>query len=303
MMLKPVPQHFRKLSDEDWTSILLRSVDDRVVDGVEFPSFPPASLQENFVGSSYATALKEAAAFYAFVKNESIRLGVPLAKGSKLLDFGCGWGRFLRFFWRDVDPPDLVGVDTDPDILEVCRETRVPAVLSHIDPLGHLDLPDASQSHIVAYSVFTHLPEHVQHHWLRELSRVARPGCVFVCTVEPRRFLTFVAEIPSDAASAWHQGLRRVAGDIDDKLRRFDADEFVYLPSGGGNYRDASVYGDAVIPRAYIEREWSKYFVVRKYDENRFWQAAVVLQKRRTMPGGELAALLGRLARSALSRV
>jgi SAM-dependent methyltransferase len=275
-VLRHVPQHFHELSDDEWTTVLVRSVDERTIDGLEFPSFPPASLQERWVGSSYGTTLREASEFYTFVKSASTRLDVPISYDSKLLDFGCGWGRFLRFFWRDVDPTNLVGVDTSPEILEVCTRTGVQAQLGRIDPLGHLDLPDESQSHIVAYSVFTHLPEDVQHHWLRELSRVARPGCVFACTVEPRRFLNFVAEIPKDAASEWHQALRRASGDVGVKLRQFDSGEFVYLPTWG-DY--SKVYGDAIIPRDYIEREWSQYFALREYDDSGFSQTVVVLQK------------------------
>src|ERR1700682_5337332 len=98
-MSRHVPQHFRELSDDEWTSILVRSTEERTIDGLEFPSFPPASLQERWEVSSYGKTLHEAAAFYTFVKNASTRLGMSISYDSKLLDFGCGWGRFLRFFW------------------------------------------------------------------------------------------------------------------------------------------------------------------------------------------------------------
>ena len=37
------------------------------------------------------------------------------ARDSRVLDFGCGWGRVIRFFLKDVAPWNLVGVDIDPN--------------------------------------------------------------------------------------------------------------------------------------------------------------------------------------------
>jgi len=47
----------RELSDEEFFSMLLRSLDARVVQGTTFPSFPDDQLQANFVGSSGKDAL------------------------------------------------------------------------------------------------------------------------------------------------------------------------------------------------------------------------------------------------------
>jgi hypothetical protein len=236
-------------------------------------------VQSQFVGSSNEIALREASKFYSFVKSNAQSLGAPISEDSVLLDFGCGWGRFLRFFWRDLPADQIFGVDVDPVILSECRKSGIQAHLQRIEPLGKLSLPDRSVSQIIAYSVFTHLPEYVHHHWLDELARVAKPGCVFVCTTEPRRFLDFVARIPPKPPSQWHAALRHAAGDIEAKKRQFDAGQFVFIPTGGGDFRDRTVYGDAVIPPDYIKRIWSKRFAVRSYHEEGFWQAAVVLQK------------------------
>jgi trans-aconitate methyltransferase len=279
IVLKSVPQSFRGLSDAEWTNLLVRSVRESVIDGFEFPRFPAEQIQSQFVGSSNEVALREASTFYSFAKQHARALGTPICDDSVLLDFGCGWGRFLRLFWRDLPADRIFGVDVDPVILGECRKAGIQAHLQHIESRGRLALPDRSVSHIIAYSVFTHLPEDIQFHWLDELARVAKPGCVFVCTTEPRRFLDFVASIPPNPQSPWHGGLREAAGDIEEKKRQFDAGHFVYIPTGGGDFRDKSVYGDAVIPRSYIEDNWSSRFALKAYVEEGFWQAAVVLQK------------------------
>src|SRR5262245_11412587 len=114
--LRTVPARFQKLSDQQWTDLLVRSVRETVIDGLEFPRFPPEVVQSQFVGSSNEGALREASKFYSFVKSHAHALGAPISDNSVLLDFGCGWGRFLRFFWKDVPADRLIGVDVDPVI-------------------------------------------------------------------------------------------------------------------------------------------------------------------------------------------
>lgn len=274
-------ERVRGISDPEWLELLLRSVHEPHIDGIVFPRFPPPDVQERFVGSAFETSLREAYAFYVLVKERAASLA-PIRRSSPFLDFGCGWGRFLRFFWKDVDEQYLYGCDVFPDILEVCRETNVPGRLASIEPKGRLPYPDNYFDAMVAYSVFTHLPETIHLHWMRELARVARPGCVFYLTLEPKRFIDFVADIPPDAESGWHRVLAPFAGQAAEYRRLFDAGEMAYLPTGGGDVLTKDIYGDAVVPLSYIEREWSPHFAVRDYidDPSRFWQAVLVVQAR-----------------------
>ena len=63
---------------------------------------------------------------------------------------------------------------------------------------------------------------------------------------------------------------------------QFDLGDIAYLPTGGGDYRHADMYGEAVVPLSYIERVWAPYFTIREYidDPNRFWQAVLIVQRR-----------------------
>ena len=280
-----VAEHHRLLSDREWTDLLIRSVTDRVIDGVRFPAFPSAELQESIVGASNESTLLEASAFYSLVKEYSEKLGRPITYGfgddsSSLLDFGCGWGRFLRFFWRDVNPEKLYGVDINNILLQACRDTGVQANLRAISPHDQLPFKSESFSHIIAYSVFTHLPEQILRHGLSELARIAEPGCVFVCTVQPRRFFDFIASI-EETPTLWHEWLKLYQCEVDENKRKYDDGEYVFLPAGGGSHPAAAIYGDAVIPEGYIRSEWSSLYSIRKYidDPERFSQAVVVCQK------------------------
>ena len=175
----------------------------------------------------------------------------------------------------------MLGVDIDPDIVALNHQLGTPGQVSLISPNGDLPFSDGSFSHVIAYSVFTHLPEEIMLHWLKEIRRVAKPGAVFVCTVEPPRFLDFIASIDPTSESGWHRGLRLTAGDIPSLKVKAARGGFVYIPTGGGKHRDKEIYGDAVITKDYMLRVWGKFFDVRTYidDPANFWQAVAVLQR------------------------
>jgi SAM-dependent methyltransferase len=277
------------LSDEEWFDMLLRSVSDSYVNGLEFPTFPDKELQSNFVGSSNEVALNEGFAFYSLVKRYAASLGKPFDHAtSRLLDFGCGWGRYLRIFRKDFAPDNMFGVDVDPDVLEICREHGVQGNLQAIEPLGHLPYQDDFFDCIIAYSVFTHLPEHIHLHWVREIYRATKPGGVFVLTLEPARFLDFVDGLGSSSADTpWHASLKQFAGQVPKLKSRYSSGEYIYIPTGGGDYRSADVYGEAVVPLKWLQRCWKGQFNIVRYidDPDLFWQAVLVAQKPHTLGG------------------
>lgn len=272
---------FKLRDDQAWLDLLIRSVKEPVIDGVGMPRFPHASLQEMFIGSADEHALREGFNFYTYVKGYAAALGMPLHANSRFLDFGCGWGRYPRIFWNDTDAANIYGVDTDPGIIAVCRALGCPGQYDAIDPHGKLPYEDGTFDVIISYSVFSHLPEKVAEHWMAELSRVAKPGCVLAFTTEPRRFLDFISEIPDPPATSWHAALARFKSDMPRLMREFDEEKFCYIPTSGGEYREADVYGDAAVPEGYMRKNWAKYFTLNAYidDPNKFWQAFVVMQK------------------------
>ena len=272
---------FKGLTDEGWLELLIRSVNEPVIDSVEMPRFPHGLLQRQIGGSADEHTLREAYQFYYYMRHWSIALGRAPGWGSRLLDFGCGWGRCTRFFWKDIASEGIYGADVSGELIATCNTLGVPGSFSKIEPRGHLPYEDQSFDLIIAYSVFTHLPEDVADHWMQELARVAKPGCVFALTVEPRRFLQFISDIPADTPSPWHSGLARFKSEIPELMKKYDDGRFCYIPTGGGNDLPPSIYGDAAIPAEYITKKWGNLFEVRTFidNENLFWQAFVVLRR------------------------
>lgn len=199
---------------------------------------------------------------------------------ANFLDFGCGWGRFLRYAMNDFPRERLFATDIDPSIIASCVEASIPAKYSVIEPMGTLPFPDNFFSHAMAYSVFTHLPEEVHLKWSEEIIRVLKPGGVFCGTIETRKFLEFIQSIdnPEDCMNDWHRALAAYKGQVSGFLKEYDAGKFVYLPTGGGGIRTSDVYGEAVVPPKYIEQKW-KGVHLRAILDDSFWQTVFIVQK------------------------
>ena len=279
MTIAPLPETFRGLADADWFRLLAASVRQPEINGISFPRFPSEEVQEQFVGQSGVDGLRTAYSFYVFTKTQMQSLRHPLTRASRFLDFGCGWGRFLRFFWKDVDEGNLFGCDTDRSVIEICRSLDTPGQLSVIEPLGRLPYTDAFFDGVLAKSVFTHLPETVHLHWMRELARVCRPGAVVCFTVEPRRFLDHVAGIEATATTRWQRALLRCQPAIHTHAVEFLDRGFTFLPTHEGS---EAVYGDAVCSPGFISRHWGPAFDLATYIDHpsQSLQAAVAVQRR-----------------------
>jgi len=292
-------EDLRGLAPEVWLARLKRSVVERVQGGLTYPDFPSAEIQRQFVGSAYEDALDEAGKFYAFAQEAMADRAYRGSTGQGYLDFGCGWGRIGRFFLRDFDAKDMVGVDIDPDMVAFCAGADLPGRFETIANDQPLPFADGQFRLITAYSVFTHLPPHLFRAWLGELLRVLAPGGQLVFTVEPPRFLDMVQAIEPDADNAWMAALS-VYKDQLPKLRADLANEGIaYLASGGGDYRGPDVYGEAVVTTKFVARQAAPHGgeVVRYIDDPaQFWQAAVVIRKRDpNAPRGFIARMIARL--------
>lgn len=278
-------EKFGALDDDAWLDVLLRSVEDGVVDGVAMPGFPPAELQEQIVGGSNVATLREADRFYRLLKQTYAALRGPFVPETRILDFGVGWGRYARFFLKDVEPENIHGVDVVQAMLDTLVAARVPGSFALIEPKGKLPHTAGFFDIAFAYSVFSHLPEPVHLHWLVEIARVMKPGGIVVLTTQPRRFLEFVLTLPGQpetGLSAWHRQLRAGVQRVRDPLDAYDRGDFVYLPSGGGEALAEEIYGDAMVPPLYIAGRWNEWFDLVEYLDNHrhFAQSIVTLRRK-----------------------
>jgi SAM-dependent methyltransferase len=175
-----------------------------------------------------------------------------------------------------------------------CREWFAPSDV-RFETIGSwppLPCEPSSVDLVVAYSVFSHLPENVATAWMAEFLRVLKPGGLVVATTQSRSFIDLCEHIrhdPSyrDSDFVWFQLLARSFQDVAGSRERFDRGEFLHEANGGGDDSLAnSVYGDSLFGRRYIEQRWAHLLELVRFDDKPFSlpQACFVLRKRKTWP-------------------
>ena len=278
---EPVTQ-FSGLSDEAWVNLLMRSVTEPVLEGIRMPGFPDAQTQTKTVGYHGEEALRYATPFYLLVKKYALELDRPIDATTRVLDFGCGWGRILRFFLKDCQTAHLHGIDVDPTLLRICRSTFPYCKFQKVKPLPPTRFANASFDIIVGYSVFSHLAEHASLAWVQEFSRLLRPGGLMLVTTQPRDFIAFCESFRGkDNKFGWYKQLANSFVDVEASYAAFDAGQYLHAPTGGGPSRPADFYGETMIPEGYVRRHFTKFlrYVEVVADRTLLEQTLIVMQK------------------------
>jgi hypothetical protein len=109
------------LSEDEWFDAIVRGYAPESSARGVLCGYPKAELQEATVGHSGPPALKFPFRFWLDVRQSCRSLGSALGQSSRILDFGCGWGRITRFFMKDTRPEHITGIDVDPGFVEICR--------------------------------------------------------------------------------------------------------------------------------------------------------------------------------------
>jgi SAM-dependent methyltransferase len=244
------------------------------------PDFPPADVQCRFTGAAGDDTMREAFAFYAIVKEAQKRHGRrPL---DAALEFGCGWGRIIRLFTRDVPPGSLWGIDCMSAAIDICRSTNRLARFELTPTFPPTDVPSDTFDLVYAYSVFSHLSEAAHLAWLEELRRVLKPGGLLIVTTRPREFILMCAALrEAQELPSWVAGTVVSFKDTAAALARYDSGEFLFEPTGGGDELDASFFGEACIPQRYVADQWPRLLEVVDYidDRSRCIQNVIVARK------------------------
>jgi SAM-dependent methyltransferase len=251
------------------------------------PTLPADSVQKRFTGNSGKVTLAEGYRFVQLVKEQAERHHAGGLAGCRdVLDYGCGWGRIVRFWLKDFEPEHVTGIDCLEDAIELCRATIPGVRFELVDPYPPTHLAADSVDVISSFSVFSHLSEEAHLQWLAEFQRVLRPGGILTVTTWSRDFIDECEEFRRQAEAgtvAEHHSRSALAFvDHDGWVARYDRGEFCYEGTGGGPGLSSDFCGETLIPKAYVERVWSEYFDVLDYvsDRRRCTQDVIVARKR-----------------------
>lgn len=256
---------FRGVTDDAfWLWINTDGRDANVALAEKLPGLPGEEMQRRWTGKTAAATEAEGFRIYRVMRDLHVRHRGDLRECGLVLDFGCGWGRVIRYFLKDVDPGQLIGTDHDDANIAFCVVSNPWCVFIRNEAAPPLPLADHSVGYVYAYSVFSHFSEPMRQLWLNEFKRILRPGGALALTVRPRRFIEKCAAVRRGEATATAPISVRMFPDAQASLDAYDERGFAFSPYRAGD--EDAWWGEACISRAYIEREWAKQFVVVAFD-------------------------------------
>ena len=168
-----------------------------------------------------------------------------------ILDFGCGSGRVMRHFLDLPSSCHLYGTDIDHEAISWCERN-----LPRAEWGGNEDMPplryDSSRFDLIfALSVFTHLNEEMQFAWLGEMKRIVKPAGLLILSV--------------------HGMYSALGSHLSSREREVLAERgFLYTVGQTGRLKLNGLpdyYQTAYHTKAYIYKEWARYFRIIHYVE------------------------------------
>jgi SAM-dependent methyltransferase len=241
---------YEYLSNDEWRDMWLRQAEFNDVS--ELPKMAPLEVQSRLHGTSGVAAMRGALKFRDVVLDNA----EPVSRESKLLDFGCGWGRHIRVFLKDFERANIFAVDIDQSNVSLVNDL-LPG-LNTITCQENVRLPVLSSSidRIISFSVFSHISENSARFWLSELARVLKPNCTLVITSWGRSLFDIFERIrvTGKCEYPWERNIDLAFPDKDGVKRKYDGGEYVFGRHGRtGASLDADLYGISLMPRKWIE--------------------------------------------------
>lgn len=155
---------------------------------------PPVGLMTMVVGHSDIQAFVEGGRrAKESIVDTLARNGLDVLNFEAILDFGCGCGRVIRH-WCFLQPSVLFGTDYNPRLVEWCRTHLTFAQFDTNQLSPPLAYGRDEFDLVYALSVFTHLPEHLQHQWVDEFRRILKPGGYLLITTHGEHYLNILTQ-------------------------------------------------------------------------------------------------------------
>ncbi len=151
------------------------------------PTMSSEEVQKKWTGQSGNALLQQSLPFVRYLKSVYQNDIQDISQSnSRVLDYGCGYGRLSRLMLKYLNFEDLYGADPWPESIAEAHSAGFVKnyVLTEEVPF-ELPFELESFSLIWAFSVFTHLAPNVAQDSLRTLSRYLSKDGVLVITIRP----------------------------------------------------------------------------------------------------------------------
>lgn len=194
--------------------------------------------------------------------------GFALGAGSRILDFGCGAGRMIRWLADRAADCEIWGTDISAEHVFWCvRNLSPPFHFVVTTTFPHLPFEDGSFDLAYAGSVFTHIDD-LAIAWFLELRRVLKPGGRLYATIQDRHSIELLKTRMRDSPLA-----RRLLANPE--FETFTASDFATFTIGRAH--GAQVFYDIDFFRSLLS---PLYDVQSVTPEAYGFQTAVILRKR-----------------------
>lgn len=216
------------------------------------PRMAPEEAQRHWTGDAGRSLMLDTATFQRILALRFRDLTNRRLQGSKILDYGCGYGRNMRLLYHFTDPANITGLDVTEESLALCADCGMLGSFAQISP-HPIDLPVDGRTFdlIFSYSVFTHISPRSTIAALQAMRKVIRPDGVLAITSRPPEF--------------WHHQSGIPAEQLADLVRAVDEVGFGYFPFNIPPLDGDVTYGDSVITHDWFIRNFPEW-EYRGYD-------------------------------------
>ncbi len=248
--LENVLTELRKLRLQDFGELLFNMPDEK------FPglskllsSMASTEVQTSWTGASGSTLFQPTLDFVQAVANNFLQFTGRDLKNSKILDFGCGYGRIARLMYYYTSPSNLFGVDPWDESIKLCRQSRLPGnfFISDYVPRS-LPFRDTNFDLIYCFSVFTHLSMKTAKIVMKLLRSYIADNGILVITIRPEVYWLMSGAI--DPSS------KRSPQDLLEEHRR---NGFAFVPHQREPIDGDITYGDTSISIDWLTREFPEW--------------------------------------------
>jgi SAM-dependent methyltransferase len=274
---------FSGITDEHWYWLHTEGYRRNPILHTILPGTPAEEIQLRFTGSKGDIVMREGYHAYRLFKGLYARHVGPINECDNILDFGCGWGRIIRYFMKDIEASKLSGCDPIPQMIDICVKQNKWCSFTKVNTRPPGPYRDNMFDLIYSFSGFSHLSEEMSDRVLAELTRILKAGGMVIVTTRSRDFIRYCAALRKrkdlDTLNIGPRSSAAAFMDTNQSLADYDSGKYCFsqLVHGG----EWSYWGDTAISRKYVLDHWTRSLNVVDYldDQKYSSQNAIVLTK------------------------